>query len=60
MKQNRFFHILIFPHFIDKRNDLDKTDKNYDRFWKMKTIFDKLSTKETQMAWDKNLQVMLF
>jgi hypothetical protein len=32
----------------------------YDTLWKMRTIFDKLNTKETQMVWDKNLQVMLF
>jgi len=37
MKQNRFFHILRFLHFTDKRDD------NFDRLWKMKTIFDILS-----------------
>jgi hypothetical protein len=43
MKLDRFLHILSFLHFSDNRNEPDKTDENYDRLWKMRTIFDKLS-----------------
>jgi hypothetical protein len=43
MKRDRFFHILRFLHFSDNRNYPDKTDENYDRLWKMRTIFDKLN-----------------
>jgi hypothetical protein len=43
MKRGRFLHILRFPHFSDNRNEPDKTDENYDRLWKMRTIFDKLN-----------------
>jgi hypothetical protein len=42
-KQDRFLHILRFLHFSDHRNEPDKTDENYDRLWKMRTIFDKLN-----------------
>jgi hypothetical protein len=27
----------------DNKNESDKTDKNYDRLWKIRTIFDKLN-----------------
>jgi hypothetical protein len=43
MKWDRLFHILRFLHFSDIRNEPDNTDKNYDRLWKMRTIFDELS-----------------
>jgi hypothetical protein len=49
MKQNRVIHILIFLHFSDNRNEPNKTDENFDRLWKMRTVFDKISTKETQV-----------
>jgi hypothetical protein len=37
MKQDRFCHILRYLHFTYKRGD------NFDRLWKMRTIFDMLS-----------------
>jgi hypothetical protein len=37
MKQDRFSHVLRFLHFTDKR------DHNFDRLWKMRSIFDKFS-----------------
>jgi hypothetical protein len=43
MKRDRFLHILRFLNFSDNRNEPDKTDENYDRLWKVKTIFDKLN-----------------
>jgi len=43
MKHDRLFHILRFPHFSDNRNEPDKTDENYNRLWKMGTIFGKFS-----------------
>jgi hypothetical protein len=43
MKRDRFFHILRFLHFSNNRNEPDKTDNKFDRLWKMRTIFDKLS-----------------
>jgi hypothetical protein len=60
MKQNRFFHILRFLYFSDNRNEPDETDENYYRLWKMRTIFDKLDTKETQTVSDKTLHAVLF
>jgi hypothetical protein len=43
MKQDRFFHILRFLHFSDSKDEHDKTDDNFDRLWKMRTIFHKLN-----------------
>jgi hypothetical protein len=43
IKLERLFHILRFIHFRDNKNEPDKTDENYDRLWKMKTAFYKLS-----------------
>jgi hypothetical protein len=43
MKTDRFFNILRFLHFSDKKNEPDKTGENYDRFWKMRTAFDKIN-----------------
>jgi hypothetical protein len=43
MKWGRFFHVLRFLHFSDKKNEPDETNENYDRLWKMRIIFDKLS-----------------
>jgi hypothetical protein len=48
MRRNRFFHLLRFLHFSDSRNEPDKTEENYEKIWKTGTVFDKLSTKETQ------------
>jgi hypothetical protein len=39
MKQDRFFHILRFLHFSDNKTEPDKTNENYERLWKMRTIF---------------------
>jgi hypothetical protein len=46
----RFFHILKFLHFSDNRDEWDETDENYDKLWKMRTIFGKPDSKETQMV----------
>jgi hypothetical protein len=43
MKRDRFFHILRFLAFSNNRNEPDKTDENYDRLWKMRTISDKIN-----------------
>jgi predicted nucleotidyltransferase len=43
MKRDRFFHILRFLHFSNNKNQSDKTDENYNRLWKMRTIFEKLN-----------------
>jgi hypothetical protein len=42
LKQDRFFHTLRFLHFSDNKNEPDKTNENYDRLWKMITIFENL------------------
>jgi hypothetical protein len=36
-------HTLRFLHFSVNTNELDKNDENYDKPWKMRTIFDKLN-----------------
>jgi hypothetical protein len=43
MKQDRFCHILRYLHFIDNGDEPDKRDDNFDRLWKMRTIFDMLN-----------------
>jgi hypothetical protein len=43
MKRDRLLCILRFLHFSDKKNEPDKTDENYDRLWKIRTIFNKLN-----------------
>jgi hypothetical protein len=43
VKRDIFFHIVRFLHFSDNRNEPGKIDENYDRLWKIRTIFDKLS-----------------
>jgi hypothetical protein len=30
-------------HFIENRNEPEKTDEYYDRLWKMRTVLDKLN-----------------
>jgi hypothetical protein len=42
MVRDRFFHILRFLHFEDN-NPHNRDDPNYDRFWKIKNIFDTLN-----------------
>jgi hypothetical protein len=42
MKRDRFFHILRFLHFTN-RDKPDKRDDNFDRLWKMGSIFDMLN-----------------
>ncbi|KAG8233613.1 hypothetical protein J437_LFUL001024 [Ladona fulva] len=43
MPPNRFMHILKFLHFSDKCNQPDKNDDEYDRFWKLRNIFENLN-----------------
>jgi hypothetical protein len=43
MKRDIFLHFLRFLHFSDNKNEPDKTDENYERLWKIRTIFDKLN-----------------
>jgi hypothetical protein len=43
MKQDRFFHILQYLHFVDNDKKPDKNDPGYDRLWKIRTIFDTLN-----------------
>jgi hypothetical protein len=35
--------MLRYIHFSENKNEPDKADKNYDRLWKMRAIFDKLN-----------------
>ena len=42
MAQNRFLHILWFLQFADNSQRPDE-GKEYDRLWKLRTIFDKLN-----------------
>jgi hypothetical protein len=43
MKRDRFCHILRYLHFTDNRDKPDKRDDNFDKLWKMRTIFDMLN-----------------
>lgn len=43
MKFNHFLYILKFLHFYSIGIKPAKTDKNYDRFWKVKSFFDMVS-----------------
>jgi hypothetical protein len=43
MKRDRFLHILRFLHFTDNNTDIDKQADDYDRLWKIRTIFDTLN-----------------
>jgi hypothetical protein len=38
-----FSHILRFLHFCYNINQPDKTNKNYDRLWKIRSLFDILN-----------------
>ena len=42
MTQDKFLHILRFLHFADNSQRPDK-GKEYDRLWKLRTVFDKLN-----------------
>jgi hypothetical protein len=46
MKRDRFLHILLFLHYTDNNMEIDKQADNYDRLWKIRTIFDTLNSKE--------------
>jgi hypothetical protein len=43
MKRDRYFHILRFLHFTDNRNAGDWADKNFDRLWKLRNLFEILN-----------------
>ena len=45
MNRDGFFHILCFLHFTDNKNDPDMMDKNSDRLWEMRHLFDILNEK---------------
>jgi len=42
MPRDRFLHLLRFLHFADNSQSLDE-DEEYDRLWKLRTVFDKLN-----------------
>jgi len=35
MKRDQYLHIPCYLHFTDNRNEPDRTDKNFDRLWKI-------------------------
>jgi hypothetical protein len=39
LKRGRFLHILRFLHFTDNNAETDRQADNYDRPWKIRTIF---------------------
>ncbi|KAG8229295.1 hypothetical protein J437_LFUL010049 [Ladona fulva] len=39
MPRDRFFHILRFLHFTDNENSPNRDDANYDRLWKIRSLF---------------------
>ncbi|PNF14142.1 hypothetical protein B7P43_G17736 [Cryptotermes secundus] len=43
MKRDRFLHILRFLHSADSNTETDRNADNYDRLWKIRTIFDTLN-----------------
>ena len=43
MKRDRYLHILRYLHFTDNRNEPDRTDKNFDRLWKIRDLFEILN-----------------
>ena len=38
MKRDRYRHILRYLHFTDNRNKPDRTNKNFDRPWKIRDL----------------------
>jgi hypothetical protein len=49
MARNHFFHILRFLHFESNDDPPNHDDANYDRFWKIRKIFDTLNNKFCEM-----------
>ena len=43
MNRDRYLHILRYLHFTDNRNEPDRTDKNFDRLWKIRDLFEILN-----------------
>jgi len=43
MKWNQYLHILGDLHFIDNRNEPDRTDEYFDRLWKIRDLFEILN-----------------
>jgi hypothetical protein len=43
LKRDRFLHILRYLHFTDNSLEIDRQADNYDRLWKIRTIFDTLN-----------------
>jgi hypothetical protein len=43
MTRDHFLHILCYLHFTDNDNEIDKNNKNYDRLWKIRQVFDMLN-----------------
>jgi hypothetical protein len=43
MSRVRFLHILHFLHFADNSQRPDDEGEEYDRLWKIRTVFDKLN-----------------
>jgi len=43
MKRDRYLHILRYLHFTNNRNEPDRTDKNFDRLWKIQDLFEILN-----------------
>ena len=43
MNRDRYHHILRYLHFTDNRNERDRTDKNFDRLWKIRDLFEILN-----------------
>jgi hypothetical protein len=64
MKYDQFFHVFRFLHFLDNMNQPIKTDKNYDRPWKIRSPFDMLNDTNAKFySRSENLavdEVMLF
>ena len=50
MKRDRFLHILRYLHFTDNENEPDMTDKNSDRLWKIRNLFEILNEKEKKRS----------
>ena len=40
MNRDRYLHILCYLHFTDNRNESDRTDENFDRLWKIRDLFE--------------------
>ena len=40
MKRDQYLHILRCLRFTDNRNKPDRTDKNFDRLWKIQDLFE--------------------